>query len=729
MILLRAAVVLVALALARVAGAQTTAAAPSEAAQRELQAAQDQLARASVEFEGSQQSRSIVVLDEVIARLENLQRQGPLPARGRDLLTQAYELRGRAYFNIGLQEKASENFRLIIQIKPEYALSREKVSPKVVDLFNSVKKALVGYIAVSSKPAAARVTLVGPVERKDLGLTDFFPQEVLAGEYTVEIAKEGYRTETQSLSIAPRATVPLQVELQRTLANAYFVTEPAAVELWIDGELKITTGGSLTPDLFEAMRAKGLEPSRSSARTEVANLSLGSHSVEFRRKCYETVRRTLDTSVPQDYEFEPVRLDDSQASLHLTSEPPGAKIYLNGEAKGVTPAEIEGVCSGQVRVEVKHQAGKFLKNIVLAKDESVSLDCPIRPTLAFLGVVAESAAGDRNLAEADAKIRENVNNVGSLNFISAPREIVDRILDQEKVALKGLVAGSATDPDLIRKVTEKLGTTLDVQGFLIAVLPEQRLQTTAFLHLLAVGNTKAEAWDVTFAQTASYARFIAKIDQRINNYRPWSGLITVDSLLQEGVPVLRVVAGSPAAQAGVQVGEVLYSADGKPIKQTAELLALVEQKKAKDKIALLLKGPAGNRTVEITLGETAQEIPLFDPNPFYNKVMMDLRLQVAGYPGTERAAFAWLNLALCAMHFEDFAAAHDSLVNARNQLPQRPGISQGTALYYLGVALERLNYKPQAMDAYRAAAGFKDSTLINNDGPAVAPLASRRAGS
>jgi hypothetical protein len=81
------------------------------------------------------------------------------------------------------------------------------------------------------------------------------------------------------------------------------------------------------------------------------------------------------------------------------------------------------------------------------------------------------------------------------------------------------------------------------------------------------------------------------------------------------------------------------------------------------------------------------------------------------------------------MHFEDFAAAHDSLVNARTQLPQRPGISQGTALYYLGVALERLSLKPQALDAYRAAAAFKDSTLINNDGPAVAPLASRRAGS
>ena len=709
-----------------------TAAGPAipEAVQREVQLAQDQLGRAQAEFEGPQQSRSIVLLDEVILRLEGALRQGPLPQRGRDLLTQAYELRGRAYFTIGLSEKASENFRLLIQIKPDHALSREKVSPKVVELFNTVKKAIVGYVAVSSKPAGARVTLIGGGESKDLGLTDFFPQEVLAGEYAVEIAKEGYRTETRTLSIAPRATEPLTVELTRTLANVYLVTEPVGVEVWLDGELRVTTGGSLAPDLYEIVRAKGLEPSRSSARAEIANLSLGNHSVEFRRKCYESVRRNLDTSVPQDYEAEPVRMDDSLASLHLTSDPPGAKIFLNGEAKGVTPAELEGVCSGKVRVEVKHQAGKFIKDLVLAKDEAVSLDCPIRPTLAFLGVVADTAAGDRNLADADEKIRETLGKLTSLNFLPAPKETVDRILDQEKVARKGLVPGSGTDPDLIHKVTEKLATALDgVQGFLIAVLPEERLQRTAVLHLLAAGNTVAEPFGVAFAEATSYAPFMAKVDQKATNYRPWSGLITVDSLLQEGVPVLRVVAGSPAAQAGVQVGEVLYAAEGKPITKTAEFLALVEQRKPKDKIALNLKGPQGNRTVEIVLAQTAQQIPLFDPSLLYNKVMMDLRLVTDGYPGTEAAAFASLNLALSAMHFQDFAAAHDYLVKARNELPQRPGISQGTALYYLGVALERLNYKQQATEAYRAAAGFKDSTLINNDGPAVAPLAARRAGS
>jgi len=56
------------------------------------------------------------------------------------------------------------------------------------------------------------VTLVAPSgARSDLGLTDFFPVEVLAGEYTVEVARPGYRTETRPLSIAAKATETLDV--------------------------------------------------------------------------------------------------------------------------------------------------------------------------------------------------------------------------------------------------------------------------------------------------------------------------------------------------------------------------------------------------------------------------------------------------------------------------------------------------------------------------------------
>jgi tetratricopeptide (TPR) repeat protein len=704
----------------------TPSGALSDAVQKELQSLQDLVARGTAEFEGPQQSRSIVIFDEIVTRLEVLHRQGTLPPHGREILAQTYELRARAYYNLGLQEKAADSFRSLVQLNPQYTMSKEKVSPKVVEYFNSVKKALVGYLAVSSLPPGAKVTLNGEF----LSLTDFFPLEVLAGEYTVEVSREGYRPETRTISLAPKATETLEVPLTRVAASAFVVTEPAGVEVWLDGQLKTTTTGTPGPELSELLRAKGLDPARASGRVELANLSLGSHNLEFRRKCHESVKRTIEVPEARDYDTEGIKLEESLASLQLRSEPPGGRIFIDGEAMGITPKDLDAICSGKHRVEVKHASGKYIQDIVVAKDESLTLDCPIRPSLAFLGVVTESTAGERFAADVEEKLIENLRSkVTSLNFVPAPREAVDRVLESEKLSRKALLPGGGTEPDLVRKITEKLASALDVQGFLVALLPGEKLQRTAVLHLLAAGNTVPDTWDVSFSESASYMRFLSAVDRTATLYRPWTGLITVDTLLHEGVPVLRIVPGSPAARAGLQPAEVLSAVEGKPVKQTSDLLAAVEGKKAKDKLGLHLMGAGGAaRAVELVLAETPQEIPLNDPSLLYNKVMMDLRQQVEGYPGTETAAFARLNLAICAMHFGDFAAAHEHLLKARTELPVRPGLSQGTALYYLGLALERLGYKKEAVDAYRAAAGFKDATLFNNDGPAVAPLAARRGG-
>jgi len=236
---------------------------------------------------------------------------------------------------------------------------------------------------------------------------------------------------------------------------------------------------------------------------------------------------------------------------------------------------------------------------------------------------------------------------------------------------------------------------------------------------------------VNFGEGAAYTGLLGRLDTRFATQRPWSGLVTVDTLLHDGVPVLRVVPGSPAAAAGLQPGDVVLGADGQPVKRTADLLAAVAAKKPGEKVMLQVRGGAvgsAPRGVDLTLAASAREIPLFDPELLYNKAMMDLLGVVGGYPGTEAAAHASLNLGLCAMHFSDYAGAHDYLQKAKAELPARPGLSRGTALYYLGLALEKLNYRPQALEAYRAAAEAKDATLIDNDGPAVASLAARRAG-
>src|SRR5688572_12838168 len=80
---------------------------PSAAA---VQSAQEALDRALTEFASTQQSRSIVLFDQAVERLQSLRLQGLTSPRIKEMLVLAYEHRGRAYYAIGLQDKAVEDF-------------------------------------------------------------------------------------------------------------------------------------------------------------------------------------------------------------------------------------------------------------------------------------------------------------------------------------------------------------------------------------------------------------------------------------------------------------------------------------------------------------------------------------------------------------------------------------------------------------------------------------------
>jgi TolA-binding protein len=105
---------------------------------------------------------------------------------------------------------------------------------------------------------------------------------------------------------------------------------------------------------------------------------------------------------------------------------------------------------------------------------------------------------------------------------------------------------------------------------------------------------------------------------------------------------------------------------------------------------------------------------------------MDLRQTIEGYPGSENAAFARLNLGLIALGLHDYSGAHDSFIKAKNELPSTPGLSRGTAAFYAGVALEHLGYAKEAMDEYTQASQDSGATLLSQDGPRVQDIAKRR---
>jgi hypothetical protein len=681
------------------------------------------LDQAVSEFEGPQQGQSLVRFEEIIARLETERRQGSLSEGGSALLVRAYEYRARVQFNLGNTDRAGDSFRALIALRPQHNLDAASISPKVIDFFKSVKAQIIGYVTVQSAPQGATVALNG----KPLSVTDFFPLEVVAGDYTLDITKNGYRQETRPVTVVPGETLSLQFDLVRTSATGFVITEPTDVEILIDGVRRGSTGGVLDPALAAIAAARGLDPAKSSSRLEIPDLPAGSHTIEFRRPCYETLKLGLDVPEPQDYDIPPIKLEPSIGTIALTSDPPGGQIFIDGESQGVAPKTLRGVCAGLRRVEVRHAAGRFVQDVDLKPRATVELAAQIRPTLAYLGVVADGPSGERNLASMESRLsRVASSTIKAMNFLKADAAVVDRTLAAERLKLVDLLPPGKPDPALVRRVFEKLAAALEVQGFLLGRIPEEQLSRSANLHVFAAGSVVPDSATVVMEDDSSYARFFAGFEKKVSLRAPWSGLVTVDTLLHEGPVVLRVVPGSPADKAAFARGHVITAAGGKKIMRTDELLAAIAAAGTSKPLSITANAAGGAKTVDLLLEDAPREISFSGAGVLANKVSMDLRQTLEGYPGSANAAFARLNLGLIALGLHDYSGAHDAFIKAKNELPTSPGLSRGTAAFYAGVALEHLGYSKEAVDEYTQASQDAGATLLSQDGPKVQEIAKRR---
>ncbi|MDW8319486.1 MAG: PDZ domain-containing protein [Anaerolineae bacterium] len=73
---------------------------------------------------------------------------------------------------------------------------------------------------------------------------------------------------------------------------------------------------------------------------------------------------------------------------------------------------------------------------------------------------------------------------------------------------------------------------------------------------------------------------------------------------QPAAVVVEVMAGSPAAQAGLQVGDMIVAVDGRPLSATADLAAQIAGRRVGDQVTLTVLRADGRReTVSVVLGE------------------------------------------------------------------------------------------------------------------------------
>ncbi len=99
--------------------------------------------------------------------------------------------------------------------------------------------------------------------------------------------------------------------------------------------------------------------------------------------------------------------------------------------------------------------------------------------------------------------------------------------------------------------------------------------------------------------------------------RPWLGIVPInitpglaavyDLPAEEGVLVARVEKGNPAAEAGLQTGDIITALAGEKVKSVAELRAVIAKKKLGDRVDLQINRDRKKFTMSLTLGVIPDE--------------------------------------------------------------------------------------------------------------------------
>lgn len=691
---------------------------PASAGQDQLSNVKILVDQARASFDQLDYENTIKALDSAIGAIE----ARPSP-EVRRLLPAAYEMRARALFGLGKEAEARNDFVSLVKVEPGYLLSGQ-VSPRIVAMFDEIMKANVTELRLAIMPPDAEVLLDGA----RVPATATMP--IAVGDHTLAVSRIGFKSVTQPFTAAAgAATVVDTLALERVATVFRFVTAPSGVEVVIDGISHGTTKPGPPPAEYAERAAKaGVTAAELSAVLTVTELPIGAHSIQFKKDCYVMAERRQTVDQLNDYVLDPVKLEPAVASVSVASNQPGTLVLIDGMQRGVAPITMNDVCEGQHLVELKSASGRYFQRIDARTGAKITVEGTLRPAFALV-----SSSGSTSLnADLRATVEKQFASAQSVTLFAPPADATAKVLQTEKLPPDWLAfdsnkrpLGTAADVAAVMRgdLSSRLSKMFDSQGIASVTVPSAASRNRLVVTLLASGSSDPDVIDLDLDSPDATSQAVGRLDRSLTFFKPSLGVTVVDVADAEGPVVVAVDPNGPAAQAGLQPGDIVLKANSQPVPDAGALTSLLSGRKADEALTLDLKDRAGAaKKADTKVFMTPRLIGLNDQSLMVNKILVDLRnrLQTQGDPLTD--SVMRLNMAVALARVGAWSEARLEL--QRVKLNDGPGVAAGTVQYLLGLAAERMGNIAEAEAAFKTAAA--STALETEDGLPVKDLAEVR---
>ena len=178
-------------------------------------------------------------------------------------------------------------------------------------------------IAFHSEPAGASILLNG----SSRGVTPLELDQIPSGEVEVVLQMEGYAPYRERLVLKAGDAVRVEARLVMQPGALAVVAQPAAARVYVNNEFRGET----------PVRLDGLPP--------------GEYRVRAERSGFEADARTVRVRAGETT-TEEFRLQKNSGVLVLVTEPPGVKVFVDGEDKGETTPSASALVSEALTVDL-----------------------------------------------------------------------------------------------------------------------------------------------------------------------------------------------------------------------------------------------------------------------------------------------------------------------------------------------------------------------------------------
>ena len=234
--------------------------------------------------------------------------------------------------------------------------------------FQFALRPLPGLLDLTVEPAIEGRVLV---DNEEVGRTPLESLSLEPGAYELRIESERYLPWSGQIEIEGRGlTESVSATLEPAWAEVRLATDPPGAEVMLDDGTVI----GRTPEPFELIQ--------------------GTHELTVKLEGYKAWQQRLEITAGEDRVLDPVRLEQTDGLLMVTSRPAGATVTVNGNFSGRTPVEVELAPGNDYRVDLfraGHTRVSRQVSIASGREQRLAVDLPVETGEVRIAVEPSSA--------------------------------------------------------------------------------------------------------------------------------------------------------------------------------------------------------------------------------------------------------------------------------------------------------------------------------------------------